>query len=119
VIEVAGAGSFRGGAGGGCKVSGRFVSRKEEGGEGGGGGGDWVVGMTGCFVGCSCVERERERRGGQEGDIRSWECRIEDGSSNNRRGVCAGMATRSDIPLRVLLTKRPRCRCYLHRALAE
>jgi hypothetical protein len=59
VIEVADAVSFRGGAGGVWIVSGRFVSRRED-----GGGGcdveDDDGGTMACF-GCSCVEMERAR----------------------------------------------------------
>lgn len=51
----AGDGSFLGGAGGVCNVSGRFVCRRED-----GGGLDGDVGMTEGF-GCSWVERDNER----------------------------------------------------------
>ena len=51
----AGAVSFLGGAGGVCSVSGRFVSRRED-----GGGLDVDVGMTEGF-GCSWVERDNKR----------------------------------------------------------
>lgn len=57
VIDVADAMSFRGGAGGGCNVSGRCVSLRDDGDE-------TIEGLEGC----SCVETDRERR--QTGGIR-------------------------------------------------
>ena len=52
-IDEVGAGSFLGGAGGGWNVSGRFVSRRED--------GTGCCGTMVCF-GCSCVETDRARR---------------------------------------------------------
>ena len=52
-IDVVGVGSFRGGAGGGCNVSGRFVSRRKDDG--------WDGGTIGGFEGCSWVETESMR----------------------------------------------------------
>ena len=51
-----------------CIVSGRFVSRREDGGGGCVDAEDDDDGGTMVCFGCSCVETERERR--QTGDIR-------------------------------------------------